>query len=60
MTEEKHFKEMAEKIQLLLKTATELKQISDGIETIDRNIDRILANVKMLELNVCDAAELQD
>lgn len=60
MTEEKHFKEMAEKIQLLRKTATELKQISDGIETIDRNIDRILANVKMLELNVCDAAELQD
>ena len=60
MTETKHLKEMAEKIQLLRKTATELKQTSDGIETIDRNIDRILASVKMLELNISDVAELQD
>ncbi len=58
MTEEKQLKEMAEKIRLLRKTATELKQMSGGIQTIDRNLDRILANIKMLELNVCDIAEI--
>lgn len=58
MTEEKHLKEMAEKIRLLRQTAVELKQLSGGIQTIDRNLDRILACVKMLELNVSDVAEV--
>ena len=51
---------MAEKIRLLRKTATELKQMSGGIQTIDRNVDRILANVKMLELNVSDVVDLKN
>ena len=46
--------EMAEKIQLLKQTANELKAISGGIQTVDRNVDRILASVKMLELNISD------
>jgi archaellum component FlaC len=60
MSDEKHIKEMADKIRLLRKTATELKQMSGGIQTIDRNLDRILASVKMLELNVSDVAELKN
>ena len=46
--------EMAEKIQLLKQTANELKAISGGIQTVDRNVDRILASIKMLEINISD------
>jgi hypothetical protein len=34
--------------------ATELKRISGGIPAVDRNVDRILASIKMLEINVSD------
>jgi hypothetical protein len=49
-------KGMAEKIQAIKETATELKQISGGIQAVDRNVDRILASVKMLEINISDIA----
>ena len=47
---------MAEKIRLLKQTATELKRISGGIQAVDRNVDRILASIKMLEINISDLA----
>ncbi len=56
MPEEIDIQKMADKIKILRKTATELKQMSGGIQTVDRNLDRILADVKMLELNVSDVA----
>ena len=46
--------DMAKKIELLKQTATELKRISGGIQAVDRNVDRILASIKMLEINVSD------
>jgi hypothetical protein len=49
--------DMAEKIQLLKKTAVELKSISGGIQAVDRNVDRILASVKMLEINISDLTD---
>ncbi len=58
MPEEIDIRKMAAKIKILRKTATELKQMSGGIQTVDRNLDRILADVKMLELNVSDVAEI--
>jgi hypothetical protein len=45
---------MAQKIQALKQTATELKRLSGGIQAVDRNVDRILASIKMLEINVSD------
>jgi hypothetical protein len=45
---------MAKKIELLRQTATELKRISGGIQAVDRNVDRILASIKMLEINISD------
>ncbi len=48
--------DMAQKIELLKQTATELKRISGGIQAVDRNVDRILASIKMLELNISDLA----
>ena len=54
MVEGYNVKEMAEKIRILKQTATELKRISGGIQAVDRNVDRILASVKMLEINISD------
>lgn len=56
MAEEYKIEDMAEKIQLLKQTATELKRISGGIQAVDRNVDRILASIKMLEINISDVA----
>jgi len=47
-----------DKIQLMKKTAQELNQIGEDFPAIARNTVRILASVKMLEINVSDLAEL--
>ncbi len=54
MIEEYNLESMAEKVQLIKKAATELLSVSGGIQAIDRNVDRILASVRMLEINTCD------
>lgn len=46
--------DMTQKIQALKQTASELKRISGGIQAVDRNVDRILASIKMLEINISD------
>ncbi|GAF93263.1 unnamed protein product [marine sediment metagenome] len=46
------------KIQLMKKTAQELNQIGENFPAIARNTVRILASVKMLEINVSDLVEL--
>ena len=51
-------KEMSNKIRALKKTAIELKAMSGGIQAVDRNIDRILASVKVLEINISDLADV--
>ena len=58
MAHEYDIKGMVEKINSLRRDATELREISGGIPTVDCNINRILANVKMLEININDAAEI--
>jgi hypothetical protein len=60
MVEEYDIEGMARKIKALRKTATELKSMSNGIQAVDRNVDRILANVRMLEINVGDVVEVLD
>jgi len=54
MAEKYRIEDMAKKIELLKQTATELKRISGGIQAVDRNVDRILASIKMLEINISD------
>ena len=49
---------MDEKIQTIKKAALQLKEISGGIQAVDRNADRILTSIKMLEINVSDVLEL--
>lgn len=58
MVKEYKIGDMAEKIQLLKQTATELKRISGGIQAVDRNVDRIQANIKMLEISISDVVGL--
>ena len=46
------------KIQLMKKTAEELNRIGEDFPALARNTVRILASVKMLEINVSDLVEL--
>ena len=57
MTNNKALIKMDEKIQAIKETAQEIKEISGGIQAVDRNVDRILASIKMLEINVSDVIE---
>jgi len=58
MIQQYDIKAMVAKIRALRRNAEALKEISGGIQTVDRNADRILAGVKMLEINVNDVAGL--
>ena len=51
-------KAMAGKIQALREDAEALKKMSGGLQAVDRNVDRILANVRMLEIDINDVAEV--
>jgi hypothetical protein len=48
-----------DKIQLMKKTAEELNRIGEDFPAIARNTVRILASVKMLEINISDLIELR-
>ncbi len=54
MAQEIDLKEMDDRIRLIKKTADELKQMADKFPALDRNTSRILASIKMLEINVSD------
>ena len=45
-------------IQKIKKAAQELKALSSRIPAVDRNTVRILASVKMLEINISDVKDL--
>ena len=49
--------EIDTKIQLMKKTAEELNRIGADFPALARNTVRILASVKMLEINVSDLVE---
>lgn len=50
--------EMCKLIKQMRHVVEELKEKSGPIQAVERNLDRILANIKMLELNVSDVKEL--
>jgi hypothetical protein len=47
-------KELDMKIQSMKKIAEELKMMGEDFPALNRNISRILAGIKMLELNISD------
>ena len=58
IAQENSIRAIAEKIQVIKEAATELVRISGGIQAIDRNVDRILASVRMLEINISDILDV--
>ena len=50
--------EIDKKIKLMKQTAQELNQIGKEFPAIARNTIRILASIKMLEINISDLVEL--
>ena len=58
MAQEYDIKGMAATVDSLRREAEKLKSVSAGFPTIEKNIERILADVRMLEINVNDVAEV--
>ncbi len=56
MAKKVDLKELDSKIQSMKKTAEELKQMGEDFPALHRNISRVLASLKMLELNISDVA----
>ncbi len=50
----REMKKLDTRIKTIKKAAEELKTLSGGMQAVDRNAERILASVKMLEINVTD------
>jgi len=48
------------KIKIMKKTAEELAQAGEDFPAIARNIVRISAGIKMLEINISDVVELEN
>ena len=46
-----------EKIQMMKEIAQELKEMGKNIPAMDRNLLRILASIKMLEMNISDVLD---
>jgi hypothetical protein len=55
---QQNLEEIAEKIEVIKSETIKLKNMSGGIQAIDRNVDRILASIKMLEINVNDLLDI--
>ncbi len=53
----RELKKLNTKIKVMKKAAQELKELSGGIPAVDRNVSRIQASIKMLEINVSDILE---
>ena len=51
-------KQIDKKIQVMKTSAEELKRLGDNFPALARNSVRILASIKMLEINISDLVEL--
>ena len=60
ITADVDLKEMDKTIKEVKERVHRLLEISGGMQCVDRNCDRIMASVKMLELNICDVADIID
>ena len=60
MTQEYDIRGIIEKILALKNIAMELKRISGGVPSIERNVERILSSIRLLELDINDVSEILD
>ena len=54
MAEQVDLKKADEKIQLMKEAAEELRGMAEQFPALEKNVTRILANIKMLEINLSD------
>jgi hypothetical protein len=57
-TDRELLQEMDHRIQAVKAAALDLQELSGGTQAVYRNADRILASVKMLEINVSDVLDV--
>lgn len=55
-----HMEEIGQKIRLMQTAAKELLDRSEDIPALNRNMTRIMASLKMLEINICDVLDISD
>jgi len=53
------FLQINSRVQLLKRTAEELNQLGENFPALTRNIVRIMASIKMLEINITDVFALR-
>lgn len=53
-----NMEELAGRIQELRRIAEEIGEKGEGIESVERNVARILAGVRILEINISDLQEI--
>ena len=58
MTEEFDIKAMSDIVRSLRKDTEKLKEIGAGMPVVQKNADRILADIRMLEININDVVEM--
>jgi len=58
MNTQMDIKKIYDKIQVLKSTAEELNRMGENFPALARNSVRILASIKMLEINISDLVEL--
>lgn len=50
---------LAERIRELRSLSEDILKVGGHIQTVSKNMKKILANIRMLELNICDLVELE-
>jgi archaellum component FlaC len=60
MESRENLNEINEKIRRLKQTAQDLNRDADDFPALSKNTARILASIKMLELNISDVVDLQE
>ena len=58
MIDNKRLENMAKEIQKIRNSAELLREMGKGIETVECYVARILSGIRLLEMNVTDAAKI--
>jgi hypothetical protein len=53
-------KDIDSRIRLMKKEAEELKEMGVEFPALSKNVSRILANIKMLEINISDILDMEE
>lgn len=60
MKHPQQMEEIGSKIRLMQTAAKDLLDSSENIPALNRNVTRIMASLKMLEINICDVLDMSN